>query len=214
MIKLSSALFASALLVAPLSAQGADLTIWWTKGFYPAEEEGIRRVVEDFQKETGTSVDLSLYTQTDLPVKLLAALMADQPPDLAYSVGFGPHLQCWAYEGRLVDLDGIVEPIAGSIDPALLDAAYLPNGQTGRRTYYSLPIVWASIHIHVWRSLLEQAGIGTNEIPHDWSAFWDFFCDRVQPAVREATGRREIYGMGLPVSTAGTDTNDTNLGNS
>ena len=92
------------------------------------------------------------------------------------------------------------------MDPGALARARLLNGQTGQRRYYTLPIVQASVHIHVWKSLLARAGIGLEQIPHEWAAFWDFWCDTVQPAVRKATGTR-IYGIGQPVSTAAA--NDT-----
>jgi multiple sugar transport system substrate-binding protein len=65
------------------------------------------------------------------------------------------------------------------------------------------------VHIHLWKSILNQAGIGLDRIPKEWNAFWDFWCDTVQPAVRRATGRANIFGLGLPMSTAATsDTED------
>jgi multiple sugar transport system substrate-binding protein len=209
MAKFASTLLALAFLSAPLAAQSADLTVWWAKGFYPDEDEGIRRIVESFQKDTGTSVELTQPSASDMSVKLTAALEVGQPPDVVFNAGPYPSYLRWAYEGRFVDLSDIVEPIAKSIDPALLEASYLLNGKTGRRAYYSLPIETASIHIHAWRSLLEQAGLGLDRIPREWNAFWDFFCDKVQPAVRQATGKRDIYGIGLPVSTTGTDTSQS-----
>jgi multiple sugar transport system substrate-binding protein len=43
--------------------------------------------------------------------------------------------------------------------------------------------------LHVWRSLLERAGLKLDDIPKQWEPFWSFWCDQVQPAVRKATGR-------------------------
>ena len=57
-------------------------------------------------------------------------------------------------------------------------------------------------HIHVWKSLLEQAGFTLEDIPKEWDAFWSFWCDQVQPAVRKALGRDDIWGVGLPMSIA------------
>ena len=64
----------------------------------------------------------------------------------------------------------------------------------------------ATNHVHVWRSLLEQAGFTLADIPKEWEAFWSFWCDQVQPAVRKATGRDDIYGVGLPMSAEAIDT--------
>ena len=58
----------------------------------------------------------------------------------------------------------------------------------------------ASNHVHVWKSLLERAGFTLADIPKEWDAFWSFWCDRVQPAVRKALGRDDIWGIGLPMS--------------
>jgi multiple sugar transport system substrate-binding protein len=55
-------------------------------------------------------------------------------------------------------------------------------------------------HVHVWKNLLEHAGFAVADIPKEWEAFWSFWCDRAQPAVREATGRDDLYGVGLPMS--------------
>jgi multiple sugar transport system substrate-binding protein len=65
----------------------------------------------------------------------------------------------------------------------------------GRTTY----------HVHVWKSLLEYAGFTLEDIPKEWGAFWGFWCDEVQPAVRKASGRNDIWGIGLPMSV-GPDT--------
>jgi multiple sugar transport system substrate-binding protein len=61
-------------------------------------------------------------------------------------------------------------------------------------------------HLHVWKSLLEGAGFTLADIPRDWEAFWPFWCDQVQPAVRQATGRSDIWGAGLPMSAKAPDT--------
>jgi multiple sugar transport system substrate-binding protein len=63
-------------------------------------------------------------------------------------------------------------------------------------------------HIHVWQNLLEGAGFALADVPKEWEAFWSFWCDEVQPAVRKATGRQDIYGVALPMSIEASDTAD------
>ena len=65
----------------------------------------------------------------------------------------------------------------------------------GRTTY----------HVHVWKSLLKQAGFTLEDIPKEWDAFWSFWCDEVQPALRRAAGRNDIWGVGLSMGV-GVDT--------
>jgi multiple sugar transport system substrate-binding protein len=73
----------------------------------------------------------------------------------------------------------------------------------GQPALYGLPVGREINHVHVWTSLLEQAGFTLAEIPREWGAFWTFWCDRVQPAVRQATGRDDVWGVGLPMSISG-----------
>ena len=63
-------------------------------------------------------------------------------------------------------------------------------------------------HVHVWRNLLEQAGFTLADIPKQWEAFWSFWCDQVQPAVRKAARRDDVHGVGLAMSVTG----DTRIG--
>jgi multiple sugar transport system substrate-binding protein len=85
-------------------------------------------------------------------------------------------------------------------DPNALNQAMLLNAQTGQKALYGLPMGRSSNHVHIWKSLLERAGFTLADIPREWNAFWSFWCDDVQPAVRRALGRDDIWGVGLPMS--------------
>jgi multiple sugar transport system substrate-binding protein len=80
-----------------------------------------------------------------------------------------------------------------------------PNARTGGRGLYALPMGRSTHHLHVWKSLLEQADFTLADMPKEWEAFWSFWCDKVQPAVRKATGRDDLYGVGLAMSVEGPD---------
>ena len=114
----------------------------------------------------------------------------------------------WAYEDRLVDLEDALGPVLDLFDADAIEVSTLLNGKTGRRGLYALPMGRASNHLHVWNSLLERAGFTLADIPKEWEAFWSFWCDQVQPAVRKALGRDDIWGVGLPMSAAASDTED------
>ena len=108
--------------------------------------------------------------------------------------------------GMLVDLTDVVAPIEDQFFPGVLDSVRLRNGQNRRSRDYAVPIGQYGHYIHVWKSLLDQAGISVDHIPHEWDAFWAFWCDTVQPAVRQATGPTDFYGIGLPMSADASDT--------
>jgi multiple sugar transport system substrate-binding protein len=189
-----------ALILAPLSVRAADLVVWWEQGFYPTENQAIRELVAAFEQKTGKDVELVLQPQEELPERAQAAIAAGQPPDFLFGMLVDANIDPWAYDDRLVDLSDAIGPLEGLFDPDVLAASRMVNGRTGQHGLYGLPVARSTYHVHVWTNLLEQAGFTLADIPKEWDAFWSFWCDRVQPAVRQATGREDIWAVGLAMS--------------
>jgi multiple sugar transport system substrate-binding protein len=203
---LPCALAISTLLASPLPALAADLRIFWDQGFYPEEDAAIEAVVAAYEQKSGKDVELTFYSQDEVLDKTLAALDAGDPPDVALAFDVSSYVPKWALDGALADMSDVVAPIKEQFYPGVLDIARLRDGATGKTAYYAVPIEQFGNYIHVWKSLLDQAGIGVEQIPREWDAFWAFWCNTVQPAVRQATGRDDIYGIGLPMSAEASDT--------
>jgi multiple sugar transport system substrate-binding protein len=198
----TAVVLAAALAIAPLGAEAADLVVWWEKGFYPQADEAVAEIVAAFARETGQQVELVQPAQEEIFDKAQAALEAGQPPDFLFWTTSEKRAAQWAYHDRLTDLEGSLRPILDLFDADALEASTLLNGSTGQRGLYALPMGRGSNHIHVWSSLLKRAGFTLADIPKEWRAFWAFWCDQVQPAVRIALGRNDIWGVGLPMSVA------------
>jgi multiple sugar transport system substrate-binding protein len=113
---------------------------------------------------------------------------------------WSPYISEWAFGDRLVDLSDATRNFASIFDRDALERTTLVNAKTGRKALYALPIGRTNNHVHVWMSLLDQAGFHLADIPREWRAFWSFWCNDVQPAVRSATGRDDIWGIALPMS--------------
>jgi multiple sugar transport system substrate-binding protein len=199
---------AVALILAPLGARAADLVVWWEKGYYDQEDKAVREIVAAFEQKTGKQVKLVLEKYEQLRDDTLAAIEAGRPPDFIFTVTGTLYGDQWAYEGRLVELTDAIGPMNDLFAPYSLKRVTLVDGTTGQRGLYALPIGLSTFHIHVWKSLLERAGLRLEDIPREWEAFWAFWCDRVQPAVREALGRDDVWGVGLPMSSGSPDTED------
>jgi multiple sugar transport system substrate-binding protein len=193
-------LLAAALVMAPLGARAADLVVWWEKGYYDQENEGVGEIIAAFEQRTDKRIELVLLDEEELPDAFAAALAAGQPPDFGFGTLMAPYIAEWAFGARLVDLSAAIGNLAEIFDPDALDRTTLVNAETGQKALYALPMGRTNNHVHVWRSLLDQAGFTLADIPRDWSAFWSFWCDDVQPAARSATGREDIWGIGLPMS--------------
>ncbi len=208
-MQLRAILLATILVLPPLGARGANLVVWWEKGFYAQEDEAIVEVIIAFEQDTGKQVELVLTPQAEIPDKVQVALDAGQPPDFLWGFGgLGEYADQWVHEDRLVDLTEVLGPFLALFDRDLLERARLLNGRTGGHGLYALPMGRITNHVHVWRSLLERAGFTLADIPKEWEAFWAFWCDQVQPAVREALGRDDIWGVGLSMSAGDSDTSN------
>jgi multiple sugar transport system substrate-binding protein len=202
-----TALAATFLTAVSAQAFAADLVVWWNKSYYPEEDEQFDKTVAAFEKETGLDVEYVYYTNEDVPRKVLAALTAGEPPDLAYGFLFDlSHTSRWAHDGVLEDVSDVVEPIQEHLLPTAMQAVTLLNGQTNERSIYAIPVAQQVEHIHVWKSMIEEAGLSLDDVPGTWNEWWDWWCETAQPAVREATGDRQKYGVGQPMSSAASDT--------
>jgi multiple sugar transport system substrate-binding protein len=201
-----TAALAAMLATAPLGAQAADLVVWWDEGYYAEESEAVAEVIAAFEQGSGKQVELVLHPQAELPDKIVAALDAGRPPDFAFGFDLTEYDARWAFEDRLVDISDAIGHFSDLFDPDALASVTWRNATTGQKAVYGLPMGRTTNHIHVWKSLLETAGYKLADIPRDWEAFWSFWCDEVQPAVRRATGRDDIWGIGLPMSGQAFDT--------
>ena len=193
-------IFAAMLVMMPLGAKGADLVVWWEQGVYPEEDKAARETVAAFEQTTGKQVELIFHEQADLPDKVQAAIEAGPAPDFIFSFVIDAYIDPWAYDDRLVDLTEAIGPLTNMFDPDILEASMLLNGRTGERALDALPFGRSTNHLHVWTSLLQQAGFTLDDIPKEWGAFWSFRCDQVQPAVRRNDGARGYLGRGLTMS--------------
>ncbi len=206
-MRVRAVVLAAVLVLAPLGARAADLVVWWEEGYNPEEDHAVEEIVAAFEKKTGTDVELVLQPQEDLPTRAAAAVKAGRPPDLVSGlIGISYYYPQWAYEGRLADLSHAIGPLIAKFDQEVLDRATVLDATVGRRSLYVLPTGRTTIHVHVWKSLLERAGFTLGDVPKEWEPFWSFWCDQVQPAVRKALGRDDIWAVGAPMSIRPTDT--------
>ena len=204
-MRVRAVVLAVAIVLAPLGARAADLVVWWDEGYYADEDAAVKEIIAAFEQDTGKQVELVLYPLEELPDKIAAALEVGQPPDFAFGLLLTSSVGQWAFNDRLVDLSDAVGHFSDLFDPEVLSWELWLNASTGQRALYGLPMGRTTYHAHVWKSLLERAGFTLADIPREWDAFWAFWCDEVQPAVRKALGRDDIWGVGLSMGV-GVDT--------
>src|SRR5437588_58819 len=181
------------------------LVVYWTKGFYSAEDKALDDMVDKFQKKTGVKVELSRYAPQESVPKAVAALDSGNPRRIAYGGVF--HFQGagkWAFGGRREDLSDILLRMKDKFMPITLETTYLYNDKAKKRAYYAFPTKRQTMHINYWKDMLEQAGYKEADLPKTWKAYWDFWCDQAQAGYRKKTGRR-IYSVGSPMGVDSSD---------
>lgn len=187
------------------AAEQTALRVWWQQGFYPEETQEIQRIVREWEEKTGHEVELMFYSDADMLTETQNALAAINPPEMLFSTGRVETLiPSLAWNNQLADLSDVIEPLRGVYTAAILDAVQYQDPKTGKPWIFAAPIAQQTIHNHYWRPYIEQAGFKDDQIPMDWKGFWQFWKD-VQDRLHEQ-GLDKVYGLGLPMSPAASDT--------
>jgi multiple sugar transport system substrate-binding protein len=205
MKSLMGAVFAISVAAAGQASAQEVLNVSWVKGFYKSEDDALYETIKKFEQKTGVKVELSQYPVQDMIPKTVASLDSGTPPDVAYADVYDFQVTGkWAFEGRLEDITDIIEPIKDRFAPNTVETTYLLNEKTGKRAYYAYPIKQQTMHIEYWIDMLNQAGLQEADIPKTWKDYWSFWCTKVQPAYRKASGQR-AYGIGQPLGVDSSD---------
>lgn len=200
------ALMAMGLAVAGQASAQETLTVWWVKGFYKAEDEALFAAIKKFEeKHKGVKVELSQYPVQDMIPKTVSALDSGSPPDVAYADVYDFQVTGkWAYDNKLEDISSVLAPMVSRFAPNTVETTFLYNNTTKSKAYYAFPIKQQTMHINYWIDMLADAGFKESDIPTTWKDYWSFWCEKVQPAVRQKTGKR-LFGTGMPMGVDSSD---------
>lgn len=182
----------------------AELNIWWEQGLNLDEDEAIVHIVNDWQRQTGNKVNLSLYSNNSLTDKAERAVRAGNPPDILMTPKaeriLYPRL---AWSGKLANVRDIIEPVAHRYPKHILQGITYYNAQNKEHSYYGVPIYQTTMGIYYWQNLLADLDLTAKDIPQDWDEFWQFW-QQAQTKLNQKN--RNIYGLGLTLSdNKGTD---------
>jgi multiple sugar transport system substrate-binding protein len=201
----SLALAAARAVGGPYVAKAAATTasMWFSQGFVQDEDLSLRKAVTEYQKQSGNTIELSITPFAPERQKIVAALTSGVVPDL---IGFSnPNeiLQIYAWQDRWVDVSDVVETQRAQLSDTALLASQAYNAVTKKRATYGVPIRAAIVPCHIWKSLVDKAGMKLEDIPKTWDAYFDFF-KKVQDNLRKQ-GERKVYGLGFQVTANGVD---------
>jgi multiple sugar transport system substrate-binding protein len=186
------------------NAAATTATVWWVQGFAQEEDVAFRKLVADYQKASGNTIEYTIMPFAPMRQKIVAAMTSGVLPDL-FPNNPVEILALYAWDGKLLDLSEVIDTQKMQFTETALLTAYCYNNVEKRRGYYCVPYTCAVRPNHVWRPLVEKAGYNIEDIPKTWDAYYDFFKE-VQKELR-GLGLRSLYGIGFQLNTTGNDSN-------
>src|ERR1700730_14618774 len=184
------------------NAAAKTATVWWTQGFVPEEDAAFKKMVEDYQKQSGNTIDYSLIPFGPLMQKIVSAITSGEVPDLiSHDVNEQVVVPQNAWDDKLVEVSDVVDTLKDQYHPTVYLATQYYNNATKKRGAYMIPYKTAVLPCHVWTPLVEKPGFKLADAPKTWDAFWDFF-KPMQAKLRDS-GMRNVYSMGLQCTTTG-----------
>jgi multiple sugar transport system substrate-binding protein len=187
------------------NAAAKTATAWWVQGFAQEEDVAFKKLVADYEKASGNTIEYTIIPYAPMRQKIISAVTSGSVPDLFQNTPFELiALEAWA--DKLVDVTDVVDTQKKEYVPTALLSAYCYNSVEKTRSFYGVPYTSDVFTNHIWRPLVEKAGYKISDIPKTWDAFYDFF-KGVQKKLREA-GMRHVYGLGFQISANGGDPNN------
>lgn len=186
------------------------LVVWWNKGYYKEEDEGMQKIAAEFGKQNNVDIEITFTIQDDLGPKIISALIARRVPDVAFC--FFTDWQIapkFAWEGQLADVSDLIKELKPRYLESHLKTAWMYNKTAKKWSYYSIPIEAQALGSHYWKDLVQEAGFDPDpkKIPMTWNEYWAFW-KKVQDSLRKKDPAKygKLYGIGMTSSSRATDT--------
>ena len=156
------------------NAAASTATVWWTQGFVPEEDAAFKKLVDDYQKQSGNTIDFNLIPFAPLNQKTVSAFTSGEVPDLI-DINTDVLAPQNAWDDKMVDVGDVVDTQKDAYHPTVYLATQYYNNVSKKRGAYIVPYKTAVVPFHIWNSLVEKAGFKLSDAPKTWDAFWDFF---------------------------------------
>src|SRR5207237_4200732 len=106
----SASVVAAGSLALPFIANAAatNAEVWWTQGFVPEEDVAAKKMVADYEKASGNSIELSIMPFAPLRQKIISAVTSGVVPDL-FRQSPNELIALLAWEDKLLDMTDVVD---------------------------------------------------------------------------------------------------------
>src|SRR6266436_6991671 len=90
-----------------VNAAATTAEVWWAQGFVPEEDVAIKKIVADYEKGSGNTIDLTITPFAPQRQKIVAAVQSGIVPDVFPNNPL-ELLALFAWDNKLVDLSDVV----------------------------------------------------------------------------------------------------------
>jgi multiple sugar transport system substrate-binding protein len=205
-LRSSAGLAAAGMLASPHTGNAAAKTamVWWAQGFAEEEDISFKKIVADYEKVSGNTIDYSIMPYAPLRQKIVSAVTSGVVPDLFQNTP-AEIIALYAWADQLVEVTDVIETQKPRFTKTALLTVNCYNNAEKKRNFYGVPYTVGALTNHIWRPLIEKAGYTLEDLPKTWDAFYDFFKE-VQKKLR-AQGMRHVYAIGFQLNATGNDSN-------
>src|SRR6059058_639387 len=143
-LRSSAALAAAGGLARPFIANAAasTATVWWVQGFAEEEDISFKKIVADYQRASGNTIEYTITPYAPLRQKIVAAIQTGVVPDMFVN-NPGEIIALYAWDDKLVDVSDVVETQKSQYSETALLSAFCYNSVEKRRNYYAVPYTCA-----------------------------------------------------------------------
>jgi multiple sugar transport system substrate-binding protein len=184
------------------NAAATTATVWTIQGFAQEEDIAFKKIVADYEKASGNTIDYAIVPYAPHRQKIISAMTSGDVPD-TFPSNPAEIVALFAWDGKLVDVSDVIETQREEYTETALLSSHCYDSAEKKRSFYGVPTTGAVLPNHVWKPLVEKAGYKVEDIPKTWDAYYDFF-KGVQKKLREQ-GVRNVYGIGFQITTNGVD---------
>ena len=186
------------------------LVVWWNKGYYKEEDEGLQKIADAWAKENNIDLELTFTIQDDLGPKIISALIARRVPDVAFCFFNDFHISPkFAWDGKLTDVSDLIMELKPRYIESHMSTGRLYNNAEKKWAYYAIPIEAQALGSHYWKDMVQEAGLNPDpkKIPMAWNEHWAFW-KKVQNTLRKKDPAKygKLFGIGMTESSRSTDT--------
>ena len=110
MLRCTATLAAAGTLARPFVAKAAatTATVWWVQGFAQEEDISFKKIVADYEKASGDTIDYSIVPYAPMRQKIVSAVTSGTVPDLVQNTP-AEIIALYAWQDKLIDVSDIVE---------------------------------------------------------------------------------------------------------